>query len=414
MDINIAVTGRPCSGKTSLIACIYRAMDESMPGYFRLPETEDFDALTKALSDIEAKSSGNRPSFTSLLTGHEGEAWEYDLLLKSGNENIHFAIQENAENFEDTNVFIAVIDAPLLMSGNENISGVSEAVNTFTEALEGSNGNKLLLIVPVKCEGYTRRDWSAFITRVSASFSGLAELSRTKYRGRSAIAIIPVHTMGGASFEGFSYEDGNISGEKFRRDKNVNFRPEFADIVMRFAVSFLIHEGVIAGDAAMKIADNSGLNDERFEILSGHELLEPVKPKKPNHTMKIIAAAVIVIVLSGVGYYVMRRHNMMTQEAIAENTRQTEEALSRADQQSIEARNSEQSAITERDDAMKEAHTLLQEKLQALKRAERAEKLEERYKQQIKALQEELSRVKAELESVRQSKKERKKFLGIF
>ena len=95
MDINIAVTGRPCSGKTSLIACIYRAMDESMPGYFRLPETEDFDAITKALSDIEAKSSGNRPSFTSLLTGHEGEAWEYDLLLKSGNENIHFAIRQH-------------------------------------------------------------------------------------------------------------------------------------------------------------------------------------------------------------------------------------------------------------------------------------------------------------------------------
>ena len=47
-EINIAVTGRNGSGKSSLIACIYEALREKLPGYFSLPEAEDFDCFENA------------------------------------------------------------------------------------------------------------------------------------------------------------------------------------------------------------------------------------------------------------------------------------------------------------------------------------------------------------------------------
>ena len=89
MVINISVTGRPFSGKTSLISSIYKALDASMPGYFRLPETEDFDALGKSWDNLKASASSSRSEFAVKFTGSDNsEIWEYDVLMKSGRDEL--------------------------------------------------------------------------------------------------------------------------------------------------------------------------------------------------------------------------------------------------------------------------------------------------------------------------------------
>ncbi len=412
MYINIAVTGRPCSGKSSLISCMYKSLDASMPGYFRLPETEDFDAITGTLTNLERTASGNRSDFESSLIKSNNEEWEYDIFLKDKDNDIHFMLQENTDIFDGTKIFVSVIDTPLLMNGHEEKSGVKEAIGTFTKALESSNENKLLIIVPLKCEAYTRRDYNSLISKISDSFKELAELSRTKYRGRSAIAVIPVHTMGGASFYDFVIENGNITAEKFRRDKNVNFRPEFADNILRFAVNFLLHEGTFSNDiqSVRKISDNAVLDDNRFDILCGRELLEPEAPKK-NTAMKIVAVVSLLAVLIITGYIFMRqgRNAQKTaaelQETIAESVRQNEENQSRAQREITEARNSEEDALNELNKALTQITVLKGQKSNLEKQLRSLQEHINQQTKEIERLQQQISSLKQELDSEKKKPK---------
>ena len=327
------------------------------------------------------------------------------------NGGVTFSLQENPDNTEGARIFVAVVDAPMMM----NHYGQDNAAELFTDALEASKGSKILLIVPVKCERYTRADYPSLLAETASQFRDTVELCRTKYRGRAGIAVIPVHTMGGAAFEDFITEDGRITGEKFRRDRTIRFQPECAGEVLKFAVSFLLHEGVFKGEAkttALKLADSAGLDDERFSVLCGRELFDPSPTKKAVSLWKIAAVIAGLLVIAGAGFWVMRRD---TQATIAETTRQTSEAVSRAEQERSEAQESQQAALRERDDAQRERDDAQREaasqrtgKEQAESRAERAEKLAELYKQQnenlkqqTEALQKELNRVKGELDRVK-------------
>ena len=392
MKIDIPLIGTDGAGKSSLAACMYKAVMSAMPGYFRLQDAEDFKEIDRIYRELEEAASGNRPNFTVKLSG--SEQWNYQIQMNGG---ATFSLQENPDDTEGARIFVAVVDAPMMM----NHYGQDNAAELFTDALEDSRGRKILLIVPVKCERYTRADYPSLLAETASQFRDTVELCRTKYRGRAGIAVIPVHTMGGAAFEDFITEDGRITGEKFRRDRTIRFQPECADEVLKFAVRFLLHEGVFKGEAkttAMKLAESARLDDERFSVLCGRELFDPSPAKKAVSLWKIAAVIAGMLVVAGAGFWVMRRNARQT---IAENTRQTSEAVSRAEQERSEAQESELAALRERDDAKREAASQRTGKEQAESRAERAEKLAELYKQQNENLQKELDRVKGELDRVK-------------
>ncbi|MBQ7544257.1 MAG: hypothetical protein IJT02_04860 [Synergistaceae bacterium] len=396
MKIDIPLIGPDGSGKSSFAACMYKAIASEMPGYFRLQDAEDFKETDRIYSGLEETASGNRTHFT--VSFAESEQWNYQMLMNGG---ITFSFQENPDNTEGARIFVAVIDAPLMMNGQAEDAGVSEAAEIFTESLEASKGNRVLLVVPVKCERYTRADYPSLLAETASQFRSTVELCRTKCRGRAGIAVIPVHTMGGAAFDDFIIEDGAITGEKFRRDRNIRFKPECSEQVLKFAVSFLLHEGVFKGEAkttALKVAGGAGLDDERFSVLCGRELFDPSPAKKRVSLWKAAAVIAGLLVVAGAGYYFMRRD---AQAVIAENTRQTEEAVSRAEAGISEAQEAEHAALRERDEALADAQSQKSNREQAESRAERAEKLAELYKQQTEALQKELDRVKGELDRMR-------------
>ena len=406
MNINIAVTGRKSSGKTSLIASIYESARIEMPGYFSLPEAQDFDALDKSFRELKAKAESTRQDFTVDFAPREIESWSYIFRLKGSGGNLDMRFQENPETISGTDIFIAVIDAPLLMGGHEDLSGVKEAQGVFSQALEGSDRNKLLIVVPVKCEAYTRSDINALTEKIASSFSTLTELSQGKHKGRSSIVILPVNTMGGASFYDFAKSDGKITGEIFRRDKNTNFSPENAAQVMRIILTFLAcnftgYDKLIAQPLKLKPDDG-----KMFEILTGHELFDPdaakSHSKKPRAIMSFIKVAIIAIIiigLAGAGYYALKKIDSTAKAALDENARRTEEAITeanaRADQEISEAHEAYTHAVFERNKAREEAKILREEK-------ERAVEMAGKYKKQIDDLKAENKQLKAEVERLTQ------------
>ena len=409
-EINIAVTGRNGSGKSSLIACIYEALREKLPGYFSLPEAEDFDALDKVYKELEAKATSDKSSFSVAFNKSEKENWEYEFAMKDG---VHFFFQENPEDVSGTNIFIAAVDAPLLMNGLEAQSGISEAKEIFMNALESSDDDALLIISPVKSEVYTRQDNHALTSKIISFLGDLAE----GYRGRAAIVVLPVNTMGGVGFADFLRENGTITGEIFRRDKNVNFKPSGAELVMKLAVSFLIHNGEISGENVKKIA---GLTGGNYEVLCGHELLEPkprkqVQPSKPQNksilgtALKISAVIIILLAMAGAGYYAVKSLSENAQEIIDESNIQAEQARAQAEQTRVqaeqeisEAKASERSAILERNKARNEARTLQEEKDRAMEMANTYKKQADELKAENERLQAEVNRLTKKLnESIR-------------
>ncbi|MBQ7592950.1 MAG: AAA family ATPase [Synergistaceae bacterium] len=404
MEINIAVTGRNGSGKSSLIACIYEVMREKLPGYFSLPEAEDFDALDKVYKELEAKATSEKSSFSVTFNQSGSENWEYQINHK---DDVQFFFQENPDDVNGTKIFIAAVDAPLLMNNYEAQSGISEAKDMFINALDNSNDDALLLIVPVKSEAYTRQDKHALTSKITSALGDLA----SGYKGRSAIAIVPVNTMGGASFTDFLKSNGTITGEIFRRDKNVNFKPENGELVMKLIVSFLIHNGEISSDNMRKIA---GLAGGSYEILCGHELLDASKHKKPEpkaprksvlgSAIKISAVIIILLAMAGAGYYAVKSVNENAREIIDESNIQAEQARAeaeqtraQAEQEISEAKEAERAAILERNKARNDVRTLQDEKDRAMEMANRYKKQADDLKAENERLQAEVNRLTKKL-----------------
>lgn len=406
MNVNIAVTGRKSSGKTSLIASIYESARIEMPGYFSLPEAQDFDALDKSYRELKSRAESTRQDFTIDFAPREIESWSYIFRLKGAGGNLDINFQENPETINGTDIFIAVIDAPLLMGGHEELSGVKEAQGVFTQALEGSDGDKLMIVIPVKCEAYTRSDIHALTEKASSAFSAVTELSQGKHKGRSSVIILPVNTMGGASFYDFAKSDGKITGEIFRRDKNTNFSPSNAAQVMKILLTFLAcnftgYDKLIAQPLKLKPDDG-----KMFEILTGHELFDPdavkLRTKKPRGIMGFIKVAIVAIIICGLaggGYYALKRIDNTAKAALDENARRTEEAISeakaKAEQEISEAQEAYTHAVFERNKAREESKLLREEK-------ERAVEMAGKYKKQIDDLKAENKHLKSEVERLTQ------------
>ena len=356
MDMNIALTGQ---GKLPVTACIYEAVKSAVPGYFSLPEVKDFDALSKIYRSIEASNDIPDADISGAVT----------VLLRSKGEDLRIRFGS-----DDANIIVAVIDTPAMMSGQE--CGITSAHEAVISALEKDNA--LLVIVPVKCEGY---DEHALRDKTSSAFRDTVELMRTKYRGRACAVIAPVKI----------------------HDK----KPEGADKVLRYALAFMSGE---LGGEIRSFADKFcyGIaNDEG--ILCGHELLEPTeyKPEAKTKTQqrtsgsagKIIAAFIAGCVIAGAGgYFAGSMNNHAADEVRQESSIEIEDIRQELSAEIDRLKASLQSAIQERDKARSESSALKSEKDKAMDMANK-------YKQQADTLTAENKKLNAEVNRLKDKDK---------
>ncbi len=352
MDMNIALTGK---GKLPLVACVYEAVKSAVPGYFSLPDVRDFDALNRVYRELEASADFPDTAPQSPVT----------VLLRSKGEELRIRF-----GGEDARIIIAAIDAPMMMAGRD--CGLKEAHEAAVSALEKGN-DALLVIVPVKCEGY---DYRVLLDKTASAFRESLEVLRTKYRGRACAVAVPV--------------------------KMVQKKPEGADKVLRFALAFM--SGELSGEIR-NFADRFcyGIaNDEG--ILCGHELLAPTeqiqhkpeaKPKTAQKSsgsaVKIIAAFLAGVLVAGAGFFIVGSMGTREIEEVRqESSASIEDIRQEASAELERLKESVQSALQERDKARNEASALKTEKDKAMEMANR-------YKQQADTLTAENKKLNAEV-----------------
>ena len=346
METQIFITG---TEKLSLIACMYEALRESLPGYFSIPNAKDFDAIDRAYRQTSPIDDAVLP-----LT----------IALNGGGDKLSFTFSGTSKG---ARIFLYILD------DNSDPADIMKSAESIKDSA-------LFLLIPTKTGLYTPAETSHLLSQTAAKFGAFIELLRTKFRGRACAAILPVRLHGGR---------------------------EDADQPLRFAVSFMLNQGMIPAslhEQAERVADGALLNDERFSVLCGHELLEPTPRKTGGKSWRAAAIFALVCVLAGAGaggYYLYRRANRRVQayeQTAIESQKEAEEGISAA-------KSSEQKAITERNKALADRAKAIREREAAIRERDTAQKTADR-------LQKENDQLRAQLEELRRNYPDEDGFLS--
>ena len=159
----------------------------------------------------------------------------------------------------ESNAVIVAIDAPHLMEEggafNEVKNRVSEITAFFNNAFEGLNEDKLILLVPLKCEKYYREgQLDALTKKVEEVYAPLLEFfANGEIKKHIVCAITPILTMGEVVFDSFEREsdgsiklihdeqEGDLPVARYRfTSANAVYRPKYCEQPLCYLLSFVV------------------------------------------------------------------------------------------------------------------------------------------------------------------------------
>ncbi len=312
-ELRFTVLGPSGCGKTTLLACMNEYFGRVMPGAFEAGDPEIFRKLSDAYANLknDAEDNGHELIFSGGITGTDEEK-QYPFTLKGSRRNVPIRFYDFpggwidlrdteksakfsriSETAGSSSVIIAVINAPYLMQYDGKYSsyaGVNEIEYVIENSLSPDAGEKLILLVPVKCEKYLTNGKYAEMLRdaVKRAFSRTISLtgSKSPYYEKLALALIPVKTMGNVQLSRFEVREGNPL-QVFRRITGSRFMPEYTDQPLRYALSFLLRQytkskkGIFSwifgngnlDDIASQIREGIREDIRGAEIIAGRELI---------------------------------------------------------------------------------------------------------------------------------------------
>lgn len=253
------------AGKTTMLACMQKKFDELLSGSI-IADTGTFNTLKNAYEKLEEEANGPAFEFGIGIENTENLR-EYSFTIKCKNANVPLrffdfpggwmdSAKSQPENFERvidivkrSRVVIVAVNTPYLMEANGRYrkeARIDDIEYVIKNSMLDSEGSKLILIVPIKCEKYTRneKETARLFAQLEKAFAATLNLiSNPSYKDRLAIAAIPIHTVGNAQFSRFeSQEDGRLPREIYFKNRRIGFRPKDADQPLRYAMSFLLNE----------------------------------------------------------------------------------------------------------------------------------------------------------------------------
>ena len=267
-ELWFTVLGPSGCGKTTLLACMNEYFARVMNGAF-MPENEaTFKKLSEAYSRLrlEAEDNDREIIFSGGIEGTD-TAHEYSFTLKGSRKNVRVRFfdfpggwinprnPEQSSHFEEvsekasgSSVIMAVINSPYLMQYDgkyKNYAGIDEMEYVIEKSLAESDEDKLIILVPVKCEKYLAKEKETGQLReaVKKAFSRTIKLASisSPYYGKLAIALLPVKTMGNVQLSRFEVKEGEPL-QVFRKITGSRFMPEDTDQPLRYAMSFLLEQ----------------------------------------------------------------------------------------------------------------------------------------------------------------------------
>ncbi len=315
-------------GKTSLLTAMYEQF-ESTIGAAALQLTPDEES-SAILQDRLAELRSLTYTFEAKggVSGTEAPAgpmslrkFRFDLGRKGAKPSLRVAFQDYPGAYhaaqagpdergfvrrmlERSAAVLIPVDAPALLEGadpgqlgpwHERMNRPTQITDHFKRAYQQLDGPRLVLLTPVKCETYMRRDGgpAALAQAVKRGYPRLLDLLASDgLRDRVAVVIAPVQTVGAVVFSRIDERDGSprFSFRKLSRD--AGYAPVDSEQPLRFLLRFLLRlhreerrwryldilRDWLGLDAHLEEAVRSFAKGSKttdgFEIVQGERLLE--------------------------------------------------------------------------------------------------------------------------------------------
>lgn len=348
-ELVFAALGPSGAGKTTMLACMQKRFDDLLPGSLAADRTA-FSSLQAAYEKLEAEANSNTLEFGVGVENTENLR-EYSFTINAGKTNIPMRFYDfpggwidpersDTENYNRvaeimnrSRVIFIAVNTPYLMEANGHYrkeARIDETTQMLKQGLIHGNDNKLVLIIPIKCEKYTRgkAELQKMYAVIDKEFADVFALTNNPvYRKRLAIAVLPIHTVGNATFSRFErHESSRLPREIYLKNRNTKFSPKYADQPLRYAVSFLLNEFARGGDVSLNdsfaradfkelcefIRNGMEINNGLFKIYNGSNLITdtpeikavreekqilPTVHEKKNHSLVLWAVIVMLAVV---------------------------------------------------------------------------------------------------------------------
>lgn len=160
---------------------------------------------------IEASSYETRFDFSF---GFLGKDPILDLMIKDFPGEMVVNKSDDVISFiKDSQAIFVAIDTPHLMENNGEFNDVKNKpkviTRLFAEALKEHEDEKLIVLIPLKCEKYFHQKcMNEIVAKIEEKYSSLISFFRCD--NKICCTIAPILTLGDVEFDDFSYDSGNV------------------------------------------------------------------------------------------------------------------------------------------------------------------------------------------------------------
>lgn len=235
--MNLCMMGPKAVGKTTVMTAVFNETQTSIYGTsLNLVALGDTNAeLTDRLHMLNAifakkkdicdhstqvADAGIRASSTvtrfDFGFGHLGQEPVVDIVAKDFPGEMVTDRPDEVKTFiRQSHCVMVAIDTPHLMERdgefNEIKNKPQQLTRLFAEALQGQSSEKLVMLVPLKCEKYFHEQrMEEVLARVEATYADL--IGQLAASGKVCCAVAPILTLGNVEFDDFSYNaDGSVA-----------------------------------------------------------------------------------------------------------------------------------------------------------------------------------------------------------
>lgn len=278
--MKITMLGARGVGKTSVLTSMYNNMNTAINDT-RLHIVADSgtnSVLHRKTEDLKKMFFSGNSIDDEVKSGIAGDStvttFDFDFGMNTEKINMGLEIKDYPgeyvqhspetvkEYIAESNAILVAIDTPHLMEEdgkyNECKNYTSVITSFFKEAINSSCSEKLIMLVPLKCEKYYHNgEIDSVKEKVKQTYKELISFLRDKnnengLNGKLACVITPILTVGEIVFDGFSMKDGAVDEIELpngtRIPRKVNYRylkagskysPQYCEQPLYYLLSFI-------------------------------------------------------------------------------------------------------------------------------------------------------------------------------
>ena len=245
--LKIAMMGPRGAGKTTILASIFsNAIEDFAPtqlylrGKENTPGVAILNSRKQELQDIFSKKG----EISGVSATSKEATFCFEIGLKGGEPVVNVDIKDFPGEYliskkedvrkyiEESDIIMLAIDTTYLMDGDASLNEEMNKVELVTDYFEKNSGvvkNKLVLLVPLKCEKYFKENEIEDVTSVVLrTYSKLLQCFK---KSNIACAVTPIQTLGDVVFDKFEENTRGVGVSKIAKYRffgdNPKYRPMY-------------------------------------------------------------------------------------------------------------------------------------------------------------------------------------------